>query len=119
MLVTVDSNKQQALFCSDEEWYQCCQPAVPQDEDLVGISYLDYQKSSQLAQQDVDSKVSYCALESHPKWKTHKGQRAVYKFLQNISYQRGLLWEDPEQPMLFVPGRILHIEVPGRYRTIK
>jgi len=120
MLVSADSHKQQALSCTDSKWYQCCPPRVTQDEHLVGLAYLNYNNENPEdpeKAQSPNSNKRYPLLESHPRWKNYKSQHAVYDFLENLSFKRSLMWENPEQPMLFVPGRVLHLEVSGQYRT--
>lgn len=126
MLVTVDCTKHQALCCSSGKWYQCCPPKVSQDENLVSLSYLECQQDPLPSVQhdtkgsNVQKSKNYLPFTvTHPKWKSSKARGVVDKFIQRLSHRRSLAWEDPEQPMLFIPGRVLHLEEPDQYRIKK
>ncbi len=119
MLVTVDCHKQQALWCSESKGYQSCPPKLSSEEDFVGLASINYEENQQSTQSNRTSK----SEEMQPLLSKQKDlstdQNPVDEFLFNLSFQRSLAWENPEQPMLFVPGKILHLEVPTQYRTLK
>ena len=92
---------------------------VPQDEHLVSLDNEAQNSSHCEEQDDVHEKLkNYLPFTvTHPRWKQKNGRVLVDSFIQRIKKCRGGAYEDSNQPMMFMPGRILHLEESEQYST--
>ena len=127
MLVTVDHPKHQVLCCSGRGACQCCPPHVLEEEDLLGLAHsekdLQSMESLDLAS---DVNISFKRLKTYlpfldstvtvdPVWKKKQTRETVSRLSRQINLLRGGAQERDENPAMFIPGRVLHLEDSHQY----
>ncbi len=127
MLVTVDHPKHQVLCCSGQGKAQCCTPHILEEEDILGLAYSEAElKSVESIDLAGDVNVGFKKLKTYlpfldktitwdPVWKKEQMKEVVRKFAQELDLVKGGAQERDENPAMFLPGRILHLEDSEEY----
>lgn len=129
MLVTVDSPKHKVLCCSGRGWTQCCSPSnILPGENILGLAYskselqsveaLNLESDLQLTQ-NYKKLRSYQPVSINPKWKHASIRQAVTNLQRQVNQVKGGAVEREDQPMMFLPGRVLHLEETEQYGRSK
>ena len=124
MLATVDSPKHQVLCCSGSvNGYFSPSSRVLQDEEILGLAYTqeDLQSTEHL-NLDGDPTRSFNKLKTYkpftsvlPAWRRGENVEAVNQLIKELNQVNGGALESDSHPMMFVPGRILHLEESDQY----
>ncbi len=117
MLTTVDSSKNRVLCCTGRSWWHCCPPRIPQREDIVGLEEL----SQQSTPESCDGEDEFERLRSYLPFtvlnpRRRNSEHALH-LIRSIRECMGGALETDKQPLMFMPGRILHLEEPDQYST--
>lgn len=124
MLVTVDSPKHQVLCCSGSvNGYFSPSSRVLEDDAILGLAYTqeDLQSVEHLNLEGDPSR-SYKKLKTYkpcasvlPAWRRGDTVEAVNRLTKELNQVNGGALESDDHPMMFIPGRILHLEESDQY----
>lgn len=124
MLVTVDSPKHQVLCCSGSvDGYFSPSSRVLQDEEILGLAYSQQDlQSVEHLNLDADPTRRFKKLKTYkpfasvlPAWRRGDSVEAVSQLLKELNQVSGGAQESDSHPMMFLPGRILHLEESDQY----
>ena len=131
ILVSVDSPKHQVLCCSGRSRTQCCPPRVQEEENFVGLAYT---KEELQAVEVLNIEAKLNETPSYKKLRVYRparsiaskmnkvkkeGRDAVSKLHEKMEECGGGAVEREDQPMMFLPGRIVHLEETQQYARSK
>ena len=125
MLVSVDYPKHQVLCCSGSAHW--CSPQVPGDEDILGLAYseADLQSVENLSLEgNLLMTRSYKKLKTYKPfvsvksaWRKETTKKVVALLCKELHQVRGDVETLDERPMMFLPGRVVHLEDSSHYEA--
>lgn len=125
MLASVDASKHRVLCCSGQGWYQCCPPRdkVLEEENILSLAHSESELQS-VASLDLEGDHAklrkYQAFHSvDRRWRRETTRRVVSHIHTQLHLVKGGTKERKDQPMMFLPGRVLHLEELDQYEQNK
>ena len=126
MLVSVDYPKHRVLCCSAST-NRCCSLRTINDEDFLGLAYSKQDMQSVLSldlQADLNATKSYQKLKLYrpsvvtvdSTWRKEKTMKVVGALCRQLHQVGGGAEEcSDDKPMMFLPGKVLHLEDSPNY----
>lgn len=115
MLVSVDAPKHQVLCCTGRAHHH-----ISKEENILGLAYSKSElQSVEALNVEADPymklKAYHPLLSINPTWKMESTREVVTDLHRRIRQVKGGAEEREDQPMMFLPGRVLHLEETKNY----